>query len=456
MTLENHVMEESGRKRRAVLAGIAAVGVGGFYMWRYGGGDNGEGYDDESPLDGLGNDTQTEGEETTPNPESQETPTQDNTGERDTEDEGDSPSDDNGSGEESNDSDSGGADERDENEGQGDDESEHEYEFTGEDEIETAGSQLPDYTNWLTDDSESPYVHACNLPQINDAPLYRPLLEDYPFESNYIASRTGSDNLLEPVDGIGNLAEGVPIAGANKAMIVLSQLNLFYAFVEEIDAEWVPETIDKPVMSLDELQVIEDGVILYGGVDHEVLQGKDSIEESETNGEYTLYDDKLDSGGKSPFAARGDQIIVPIATPGERREKLNELIAMVNSNSGLDDEFSQLATDIGTGAAFYASRGADIRSNFSNNDNEEGTGIGVGLNDDVEEEFRTALNDASAVIMATEQQDGRRVTRTGAIFDNLDEIEIRDFVGPLIRDVEPEEINTKTDGDRLLAEIFWE
>jgi len=312
------------------------------------------------------------------------------------------------------------------------------------DELETAGTELPGYTDLVETQEPGWTVIRANFDKVAGVRAYSPLTDTAP--GGILGS--GGEPIYPFIDGV---AEEVPATAAASTALVYSALLSRLPVVTNVDAPWQGTNVSEGnrFMQLEGLTVTNAAVQLEGPVDHESLAALESVQQEGESAGLTIYTAESENGEQS-FAAGDSQLLVPpgvVNASASEELDLEPVLDTLRAMRELPPGIGQLLKSCGDGAFVYAGP-ADETDGSPQLLQQYGS-----ANEETVERYRTLLEPVTTMVLVAEGHERGRVTRTGLEYESPaavpDAGRFRAVFVP-----EAENVRVAVDGNLVLIEAF--
>lgn len=325
--------------------------------------------------------------------------------------------------------------------------------------LTTGGSGDTDYAQWFDEGREQNFAIQTDFTMAEGVEAYSPLFSER-FANVFQGGQQGTDTEREPLfPAVENVVEA-QVANLSIAAILLFGFSAFqYTFIEAVEVPWYVESEDSPenpLMTVEQIGLINDAIVADGTIDQEALVARDDVEELETSGSYTIYQSTPGTGQTAPFASNGEQVVFPAADSGQQTESTPEPrnvleTALASAEGGptySSDDLSWVIDQCGDGAFVLAGIPQAVTG-------EEGgtTGNLPNIDEETQQQYNDLIQSASAVASVAEGHEGGRVTRTAMAFGDS-EMPSEDELRSLLADG-ASDTTVVMDGNRVAIESFW-
>lgn len=320
----------------------------------------------------------------------------------------------------------------------------HERDETGD--LETAGTDQPDWSRWVDADTE--YFAVTDFGRIAEITAYKSVL-DTVGHSRGLDSPTG----LYPFSGVESVVESVPTLAAYSPMVFPGMDSELFVVFEDISL--VTENPDESPIVVERYIHVDDVVVLAGQIDRAGLAGEATVEERDSYGDFTFYRVRGAYGEYWPVAATDSHLLFGLGeTFEDDRQLVESTIDAATDDVTVSEDRQWLRERCATGA-FVVGANWDEKL-FLGDGQDSGLLVDVGV--DTETildllEFFANTGVEHSLFVADGHEDGR-VTRTGlAVAEGGDRPAEETLLDQLAS--EAETTNLHGEENRLVLEAFW-
>lgn len=321
----------------------------------------------------------------------------------------------------------------------------HERDESGD--LETAGTEQPEWSQWV--DGDTDYFAVTDFGRIAEVNAYMSVLDTVGHSWGIINATA-----LYPFTGVESVAESIPTLAAYSPMVFPAMDDELFVVFEDISL--VTEDAPDSPIAVEQYIHVDDAIVLAGEMDRSGLAAHDTVDELDSYEDFTVYSVLGAYGDRWPIAANDSHLLFGVGeTFEEDRQLIESAIDTAAGDAGLEADQQWLREVCDTGAFVVGANWEERLFLGEGRDN----GLLVDIGVDTETligviEFLTTSHVQHSLFVADGHDTGR-VTRTGlSVADDAELPDEETVVEQLATDAES--TNFLADENRLVLEAFWE